>query len=257
MSGKEIVVQSVDKVYLYDGSLPGFFSCVHACVYEKELPAAIWPVNSAELTLYPIREIVTDMEKAERVSRSIVQKISKAAFTLITHVFLSAMQEKELAMLRFLLLGYKEGARVLSMLGNPVVALLLKAETHLLHEQHLLLGFIRFSDFNGKLVANITPKNFVLPFLAGHFVSRFPSEDFLIFDKTHKAALLYSEGRQEIIALDELSLPDVSEEEAEYRALWKQFYNTIAIKERENSRCRMTHMPKRYWENMIEMQEFL
>jgi len=257
MSGKEIVTRPVDTIYLYDGSLPGFFSCVHACVYEQEMPSAIWAAHSAEPTLYPVREIVTDPDKAERVARSVKQKISKEAFTLLTHVFLSAMANKELALLRFLLLGYKEGRQVLSMLGHPIVAPLLKAEMHLLHEQHLLLGFIRFSDFNGKLAANITPKNFVLPFLAEHFVSRFPSEDFLIFDKTHKAALLYSNGRQEIIALDELTLPAVSEEEAGYRALWKRFYDTIAIKERENPRCRMSHMPKRYWENMIEMQDLL
>jgi hypothetical protein len=29
----------------------------------------------------------------------------------------------------------------------------------------------------------------------------------------------------------------------------------VAIEGRENPRCRMTHMPKRYWENMVEMQE--
>ena len=41
---------------------------------------------------------------------------------------------------------------------------------------------------------------------------------------------------------------------ARYRLLWKRFYDTIAIRERENPRCRMTHMPKRYWNTMTEFQ---
>ena len=34
---------------------------------------------------------------------------------------------------------------------------------------------------------------------------------------------------------------------------WKQFYETIGIRERENPRCRMSMMPKMYWSNMPEM----
>ena len=46
-------------------------------------------------------------------------------------------------------------------------------------------------------------------------------------------------------------------EELRYRVLWKRFYKTIAIAARENPRCRMTHCPKRYWENMLEMEDEL
>ena len=31
------------------------------------------------------------------------------------------------------------------------------------------------------------------------------------------------------------------------------FYNTLAIPARENPRCRMTHMPKRFWEFLTEL----
>ena len=43
-------------------------------------------------------------------------------------------------------------------------------------------------------------------------------------------------------------------EELQYRRMWQTFYDTIAIQGRENPRCRMTHMPKRYWDNMTEFQ---
>ena len=34
----------------------------------------------------------------------------------------------------------------------------------------------------------------------------------------------------------------------------RRFYDTIAIRERENPRCRMTNMPQRFWGTMTEFQ---
>ncbi len=50
-------------------------------------------------------------------------------------------------------------------------------------------------------------------------------------------------------------MPAASAEEERYRELWKGFYDTIAIKERHNPRCRMTMMPKRYRGHMTEFSE--
>lgn len=77
----------------------------------------------------------------------------------------------------------------------------------------------------------------------------------MIFDKTHKAALVYQNRHSEIISVDNIELPPISEEEDRYQAMWKKFYNTVSIQARENLRCRMTHMPKRYWENMLEVRD--
>ena len=79
----------------------------------------------------------------------------------------------------------------------------------------------------------------------------------MIFDKTNKAALVCQNGKAEILRIDNVTFPEISENEAQYQALWKEFYNTIAIKGRENPRCRMTHMPKRYWKNMLEVSDLV
>lgn len=257
MSEQKPLAYPRDVIYQYDGSLPGFFCCVHESVYEKELPSAIISEDKIEPSLFSRKSILTDEEKTRRVHTSIPQKISPRALKLVRHVFLSCLENRELALLRFLLLGYQKGGSVVDMMGHPDVAVLLKAEGHLFKEQQLLMGFVRFSDYGGKLAATITPKNFILPFLADHFMDRYPNEDFMIFDKTHKAALIYENRRAFIVALDRVEPPPASEAEDQYRRLWKQFYKTVAIQERYNPKCRMTHMPKRYWENMTEMQELL
>ena len=66
--------------------------------------------------------------------------------------------------------------------------------------------------------------------------------------------LLCSGGCCQILPLEELSLPRADRREQLYRQLWTRFYDTVSIESRYNPRCRMTHMPKRYWAMMTEFQ---
>lgn len=257
MHGKQPLASPADLVFLYDGSFDGFLCCVYHSVYTRQLPMAIDIIAIAQPTLFEQRLIETDNQQAEKVRRSIPQKICPAALKLVETVFLSGMEQKELAMLRFLLLGYRQGGKVMQMMGNPDVAPVMKAARHLEGERHLLLGFVRFSDYDGVLAATITPKNFILPFIAPHFTARFSQENFLIYDKTNKAALVYQDGEAKIVPMEGVEFPKADETETAYRVLWKQFYHTIAIEARYNPKCRMTHIPKRYWQNMTEMAELL
>ena len=254
---KGALAHPADLIFLYDGSLQGFYCCVHHCVYSRQLPAEIWPEAQAQPSLFQQQTIETDAEKARRVRCSIPEKISPRALELVEHVFLSCCAQKELVLLRFLLLGYQRGSSVPWMFGHEVVKPVLDAEKHMMGEAHLLKGFVRFSDYDGVLAATITPKNFVLPFLVEHFTQRYAEERFMIFDKTNKAALFYEERQARIVPLEGMEFPQADETEEKYRALWKQFYNTIAIEERLNPKCRRTHMPMRYWENMLEVQDLL
>lgn len=256
-AGRRPLAMPADVAFLYDGSLPGLMCCVHECVYSGQLPAEIWPEGEAQPSLFDQQLVPTDREKAERVLASIPKKISPRAMELVQNVFLTCCAQKELIILRFLLLGYREGSKTPWMFGHSDVKPMLDAEKHQMGETHLLKGFIRFSDYDGVLAATITPKNFVLPFLVQHFTMRYPEEHFMIFDKTHKAALIYENGQSRIVPVEGIQFPEADETEAQYRALWKQFYNTIAIQERINPKCRRTHMPMRYWENMLEVQDLL
>ena len=47
---------------------------------------------------------------------------------------------------------------------------------------------------------------------------------------------------------------EISKNETEIENLWRCFFNTIGIKERENKRCQMNFMPKKYWKNILEMR---
>ncbi|MBP1736399.1 MAG: hypothetical protein H6Q60_280 [Oscillospiraceae bacterium] len=257
MSGVKPLAVPVNVIYTYDGSFEGFLCCVFESVYSRELPFDILCEEDAPLMLMEMRSVVTDPEKAERVRASIRLKISGRALELAMTVFCSCLDHKELRMLEFLLQGYREGGKLCLKLGNAVMEPLLRAEKHLLGEANLLKGFVRFADVGGALVAVITPKNFILPYIARHFVLRYREEEFMVFDKTNRTALVYQDGKVEMLRFDHVTIPEASESEARYQALWKRFYDTIAIEGRENPRCRMTHMPKRYWANMLEVSDLV
>ncbi|MCL2843709.1 MAG: TIGR03915 family putative DNA repair protein [Oscillospiraceae bacterium] len=244
-----------DIAYLYDGSFEGLLCCVHESYYQKELPSLIFHYGEAQETLFPVKEIATDPESAEKVERSIGKSISKEALSLVRLCYLSHMEDRELTILRFLRMGYKIGSSVTNMLAHDTVRAITKGAQNVQGEAHFYREFLRFSEYNGALVAIIEPKNFVLPIMSGHFCDRFPSEQFLIYDKTHKHAFVYQNGEKNLIPLEHLELPEVDATEAQHRVLWKQFYNTIAIEGRINPKRRMGHMPKRYWSQLTEFMD--
>ena len=165
------------------------------------------------------------------------------------------MDEKELCLYRLVVKLLKDGPAFLKDPSDDTLYPVFKAVRHLQGEAHLLKGFVRFSELGGILGGEIEPKNRVLPLLRSHFCARYRNEAFFLFDRTHKEALFYSAGRAVIRPLDDFQMEAPDETEARYRLLWKRFYETIAIRERENPKCRQTQMPKRYWGTMTEFQD--
>ena len=245
---------STDLVYAYDGSFAGLMCCVFESYEQKEIPSLIRPPSVQPSLFDTAKWIEADEHKADRVFNSIPLKISSQAQELVKLGFLTCAPHKELLIYHFLRLGFKHGSKVMTMLTDDTVCSLQKAVRHLTSESHKFMGFVRFSVYDEVLVAVIEPKNFVLPLLSPHFCDRFHNEAFMIYDKTHSMALIYRSQKAELMFVEELTLPEVDGTEVEYRRLWKQFYKTIAIEGRNNPRCRMTLMPKRYWGHMTEFQ---
>ncbi len=247
--------QRTDLIYEYDGSLEGMYSCIFESFEKKELPMEIRPEGISQTSLYPVKYISTDLIRAERVKTGIRRKISRSVQQLTELVYYTCHPEKEMLALRFVRLGMRCGAGVETMYADETVHALTRAVKHLTQESHQLKGFVRFSIREGIMTSVIEPKNFVLPLLEPHFCDRYAQETFLIYDKTHQSALFYRPGQSIIAPVPEYEQPEADDQEMKYRSLWKAFYQTIAISSRYNPRCRMSHMQKRYWSHLVEMDE--
>ncbi|MGE4471130.1 MAG: TIGR03915 family putative DNA repair protein [Desulfovibrio sp.] len=238
----------------YDGTFDGFLSCVFECYVNREEPVEFQTPEHSCASFYPQRAVGTNREQALRVYRSLAVKFGTAGQELVERAFLTCLPNKELWLWRLIRLGYRQGPSVTRNLTDPVVDQVYKAVYHLNHEAHLFTGFVRFSELDGVLVGEIEPKNRVLPLLRPHFCGRYPQERFLLYDRTHREALLHQPGQWAILPVEDLQIGPANEEERSYRRLWRAFYDTIAIEGRYNPKCRMTHMPKRYWGTMTEFQ---
>lgn len=243
-----------DIVYRYDGTLDGFLCCVYESYSCREMPAAILGPDDDQISLLPTREIETDAFRAARVLKSIPTHISEDALSLVERAMLTCLPNKEKHLLDFLRLGYKRGAMVMNMLHDDTVAPLLAAVNHLGREAHLYLGLVRFTQNAGVLASIIEPKNRVLPLISQHFIDRYPNEAFIIFDKTHREALVAQNGQGRIVPLLSLELPEPDDLERAVRALWRRFHQSVEITQRKNHTCQRTHLPLRYRRVMTEFE---
>lgn len=243
-----------DVIYNYDGSFEGFLCCVFESYAHKEKPADIISLKNTQPVFLDQYTVTTDMKKAARVKKSIPAKMGPDASHFLQRAHLSCLERKEMHMLELMYMGYKHGPKVLKMLAEDTVNILSKAVFQTGHEAHKYTGFVRFSSHGNLLISSIKPKNSVLPIIAPHFAARLSNERFLIFDETNKQVCAYANGRYVITDADDINMPAPETEEETYRQLWKMFYDTIAVEGRTNPRCRMTLMPKRYWDRMTEFQ---
>ena len=246
-----------DTAYCYDGSFAGFLCCVFESYTRKEIPAEVCPPEEGQLNLCGTRDIPTDLQRARRVAAGL-DRLGWQVKDRITTGFLSTEPGKDLTLLRFARLCFARGPGAVRMLGDPDAAAAFRLERAVNNEAGKLIEFIRFEEREGMLGAVIHPKNYILPLLRPHFCGRFPEEDFMIYDAVHQAVLLHEGHSTRLLELAApLELPPPSAREQQFQALWTQFYKTLEIKARHNEKGRMTHCPKRFWADMVEMKEKL
>lgn len=243
----------MEVVYTYDGSFDGLLCCIFDSYANREVPIAITCEEDEVPLLFAIREVAADRGHAARVLRK-VAVCSPYASNLLHKGYLTCLPDREMHLYRLVAKLLREGPGFLCNPADETLYPVYQAVRHLNGEAHLLKGFTRFSQLGPVLGGEIAPKNRVLPLLRSHFCARYCNDAFFLYDKTHREALFYTNGKSAIRPLEDFHMAPPDETEAQYRTLWKCFYDTVAIRERYNPKCRMTQMPKRYWATMTEFQ---
>lgn len=252
-------------IYICTDSITGIFSAVYEAWKDRRREGAsgIAIQGSVEPELFcEYREILEKESKAEAVERMILGNLGQDVYHHIYYAALSRDDQKGEAILGTLLAARKirQPTKIMEHLGTPSVEKVFELSRAVGNEAHLLTGFVRFQELeNGILFADITPKNQVLPCLGAHFQERFPLENWMIRDKNRDMFVVHESGRRWVLVQEEdmegrldARLSRLSDQEEEMQKLWREFCNTISIKERENPKCQRTHLPLRYRPNMTE-----
>lgn len=255
------------RIYLCEDSIEGIFTGIYDAWdsrYGHE-NIRIQVMNNEDNT-YNIElfseyiNVATDNEKAFKVAKSIRNKISENAFSMVCHGAWSDELEKGDVIYRFLILGFAMGNKVVNHMGNESVMKLYELNRKVSNEAHHFLGFLRFVESEDNvLLAKIKPKNDLLRLIAPHFADRLSTEKFVIIDEMRKTAIVHQRGSEwGYIRTDTIDLSrfeQYSEKEEKFTSLWKTFFDSVAIKERKNLKLQQNNLPKRFRNNMTEFND--
>lgn len=201
----------------------------------------------------------SDIEKAEKVIRTVKSRLGEEAFDMIAYAAACDHDGKADAIYRMIVLGLHlpDGSLISNMLTQPDVRLVFELRRRAWHMAHQYTGFVRFRELeNGVLFSEIDGEADVLALIAPHFADRLPLENWAVYDHRRQKAAVHISGKGWMILEDvdkeQLLEPGASAQEAEYEALWKVFHRAIGIQERTNGRLQMSLLPRKFRQFMNE-----
>jgi probable DNA metabolism protein len=239
---------------VYDGSYCGYLTAIAKGQSHAEIKEIITEDEAASILLGDLLYTAADSVEAENLS-SYLHSVSKTAAYNILISYLSEISGFELASLKYLAAVMKYGRSADSRLAEPEILAMTKLTARVSSECHRMLGLIRFSETTGGVYyAPYEPDHNITSLIAGHFAARIPDTDWIIHDRYRNIAAVYrkNDHRYEVVSGDFAEEPGFTEQEIEYRKLWKRFFHSIPIPERKNPKQQKKCMPARYWKHLTE-----
>lgn len=242
--------------YLYDGTFDGLLT-VYFYAYNDHSVHTICPFALYQPTLHETpKEIVSQLDKAERIRKSVYQKLSSSVMYNLYLLYLSELPYCDLLGLQYLRLCYQKGIEIHNAKQHPVMRQVEDYRYKVTRELDRMKGFLRFQQIDNKVYyAKISPDHNQIPLLQTHLKRRFSDQKWIVHDEKRNQALLYN--------LTDCMIAPFSKEEAtlllqdkqdDYIDLFQRYFNTITIKERTNKHLQDNFMPKRYRQYMPETQ---
>ena len=120
-------------------------------------------------------------------------------------------------------------------------------------------AFIRFQKLKDEtFYAAIEPDFNVLPLLIKHFKDRYADQQWIIYDIRRKYGVHYNLHDIQYITLNfsDVKATNVvsayTEDEGLYQELWKNYFKSVNIPARKNTKLHLMHVPRRYWRHLTE-----
>lgn len=249
----------MNNVYLYNSSFESLLTLIFSLIDKEIKPDDIkseyeYTPNLIDKFLY------LKIDNKDEIFNKYNNKLTYPIIYSCYKVYLSNDERKELIIYYFIKNSLIYKNKIFDHRYLNCVLHTIRISKYVSEEAHKLKGFLRFKELkSGVLYAEMSPNNNVIFILAEHFKKRLMNEKFLIKDVNRGIYAFYDGKKIYYLNNDELiNLKiDITNNEIEIENLWKTFFNTVGIKERENKKVQMNFMPKRYWKYIIEMENKL
>ena len=250
------------QTIIYDGSFEGMlcavfdvyeykFTEVHICTREHFNGNVFEKVHHTNF----------DAAHAERVLRGLEKKLSHDAVQQLYRAFLSEVEGIENVLLQYMQYVFSSAVSVEKDYSHSAVISIVQTAKKVWREKHRMEAFVRFQKTADNLYyAVIEPDYNVLPLIAHHFQTRYADQQWLIYDTKRKQGLYYNLETVEAVTLQfsekvqqgkEVAAV-YDEQETMYQQLWQQYFKSVNIAARKNTKLHIQHMPRRYWRYLTE-----
>lgn len=252
-------------VFQFDSTFEGLLTALFDAYSWRCFPGMLVREGEVLPMFYDdCREVITDEEKAGRVWRALEKKLSREALSAVVASFLCEIADYDIVLFRYLRKAVDSPVSIETDFSDPDVVEMTRMVRRVRGEAHRVKQFVRFQKAaDGTYFGMIEPIYNVLAIAVPHFVDRFSTMKFLLYDKRRGFGYYY-DGKdatrvtlpEELshIATGRLSPDMMDEEELLMQDMWRTYFKAIAIKERSNPRKQRQDMPVRFWKYLTEKQ---
>ena len=242
---------------VYDGSWDGFLSAVFEAYDRKLTKVSISKSVDFQPGIFGDSiEVFSDATKANRVWLGLQKKLSVKALNDIYSSFLSGLAEMDNHLLHYIQFALTTIGAELAF-GEACILRVSQVSKMVHREKHRMEAFIRFQLTRDNIYyAVIEPDYNVIPLLISHFKNRYADQNWLIYDLRRDYGIFYNLKTVEEVTLTENTIESgqsmFSDTEVLYQTLWKDYFKSVNITERKNTKLHLHHVPKRYWKHLTE-----
>ncbi|MFT4021572.1 MAG: TIGR03915 family putative DNA repair protein [Acinetobacter sp.] len=258
--------------WFFDGTFTGLLTCVFRAFQFKQFNIEVIQKNTIDqqfgLFLDPI-EIFSNDIQAKRVWDALQQKVSRSTIRNIYCAFLSEDKIAIQHIFNLCIYIFNHTLNLEKNYNHPSVLLVAQWAKKVGREKHRMEAFVRFKKTQQNIyIAMIHPDFNVLPIILNHFRKRYQDQQWLIYDDLRKIGIYYDLNQVHEIRMNvdhsenhstlnhqHLNI-EMDEDELKYDELWKAYFKSVNIKERQNLRLHIQYVPKRYWQYLNEKQDF-
>ena len=237
------------KVMLFDGSMEELLCAVYRIYYDKVPPVLFRKEEYVPNLIDEPEDIHYNEEHFQKVRKSLREKMDQETMDNIAHALNHRSPDAPSTVLRYIITCFAAKKNRDDFQRKEILDTVKMARQVGL-ESHRFLGFVRFSVIRDVYVSKIAPDHDILEFIADHFVQRYSTQDFIIYDEIRAKAIISHQG--EFIIRKDMILDESLMREDAFTDYWKAYHEHTAIRERENPKAQKRSMPVRYWKNMVE-----
>ncbi|WP_158828416.1 TIGR03915 family putative DNA repair protein [Mucilaginibacter lacusdianchii] len=245
---------------IYDGSFEGLLTAVYEIYERKICQIKIQKEKWLSTALFEdVLQIHTDTQKASRVLKALQQKISAAGLQRLYAAHTAGLEGEDVMLIGYIRYVFDSPQNVEEDYGNKYVLRLSEIVRKVRREKHRMEAFVRFQKLEDEtFYAAIEPDFNVVPLLSKHFKDRYTDQKWIIYDLRRNYGIYYNLHDVEYITLDfSVNNPSnvisaYTEDEGLYQHLWQNYFKSVNITARKNTKLHMRHIPKRYWRYLTE-----